>query len=67
MFDQRCEDEFIEKAGKDALEGPIALTECDMRTPEGMARAKELDLHNKLCPKFVAFAAEAAQRLIERG
>jgi len=40
------------------------LTECDMRTPEGMAQAKERDLHNSFCPKFVAFAAEEAQRLI---
>lgn len=43
----------------------IDLTECDMRTTEGRARANDLDLHNKLCPKFVAFAAETAQRLIE--
>ena len=39
--------------------------DCDMRTVEGMARAKELELHSKVCPKFVAFAAEVAQRLIE--
>ncbi len=43
----------------------IDLTECEMRTPEGLARAKELDLHNKLCPKFVEFAAETAQVIIE--
>jgi len=41
------------------------LVECDMRTAEGKARAKELDLHNKVCPAFVGFAAEVAQRLIE--
>lgn len=41
------------------------LTECNMRTPEGMARAKELDLHNKFCPKFVSFATEVGQRLID--
>lgn len=42
-----------------------ALTDCVMRTPEGKARAKELDLHNTLCPKFVAFAAETASELIK--
>lgn len=41
------------------------LTGCVMRTPEGKARAKELDLHNTLCPKFVAFAAETASELIK--
>lgn len=41
------------------------LVECDMRTPEGMARAKELDLHNKVCPDFVGFAAEVAERLMK--
>lgn len=43
----------------------IELTETEMRTPEGKARARELDLHNKVCPAFVGFAAEVAQRLIE--
>lgn len=43
----------------------IDLTETEMRTPEGKARAKELDLHNKVCPAFVCFAAEVAQRLID--
>jgi len=43
----------------------LDLTKCDMRTPEGRARADELDLHSKVCPAFVAFAAETAQGLIE--
>ena len=43
----------------------IDLTECDMRTPEGRARADELDLHGKVCPAFVGFAAEMAQQLME--
>ena len=43
----------------------VDLTECEMRTPEGQARAKELDLHNKVCPRFVAFAAEIASKLID--
>ncbi|MCE5198137.1 C-GCAxxG-C-C family protein [bacterium] len=42
----------------------LDLTGCDMRTPEGMARSKELDLHGSVCPKFVAFATEAAVRII---
>ncbi|NLN75800.1 MAG: C_GCAxxG_C_C family protein [Armatimonadetes bacterium] len=41
------------------------LTGCEMRTDEGKARAKELNLHNTLCPKFVAFAAECASELIK--
>ena len=43
----------------------VDLTQCEMRTPEGQARAKELDLHNKVCPRFVAFAAELASKFIE--
>ncbi len=43
----------------------IGLTHCDMTTPEGMAKAQELDLHNKLCPKFVKFAAREASRLLD--
>jgi C_GCAxxG_C_C family probable redox protein len=42
----------------------LNLTNCEMRTPEGRAHAKELDLHNKVCPAFVAFAADLTQRLI---
>ena len=41
-----------------------ALTDCEMRTPEGRARAKELDLHNTLCPKYVAFAARATSSIV---
>ena len=40
------------------------LTDCEMRSPEGRARAKELDLHNTLCPKYVAYAAQAASSII---
>ena len=42
----------------------IDLTECDMRTPEGMERAKALGLHTDFCPKFVAFAAEKAAEMM---
>ncbi len=41
------------------------LTKCDMSTAEGRARSKELNLHGKLCSRFVAFAAETAQGIIE--
>ena len=43
----------------------IELTGCDMSTPEGMARAKELDLHMSFCPKFVEFAAREAAGLLD--
>lgn len=42
----------------------IDLTECDMRTPEGMATARERRLHQDFCPKFVAFAVEIASQLM---
>lgn len=44
----------------------IDLTECDMRTPEGMEIAKQRKLHTDFCPKFVAFAAEKAALLLEQ-
>lgn len=43
----------------------IDLTECDMRTPEGMEIAKQRKLHTDFCPKFVAFAVEKAALLLE--
>ena len=43
----------------------IDLTECDMRTTEGMELARQRNLHSDVCPKFVAFAAEKAARLLE--
>jgi len=43
----------------------VDLTGCVTRTPEGMAEAKARDLHNTFCPKFVAFAAEVTQKMIE--
>ena len=42
----------------------IDLTECDMRTPEGMEIAKQRKLHTDFCPKFVAFAADMASELM---
>ncbi|MEN6356079.1 MAG: C-GCAxxG-C-C family protein [Armatimonadota bacterium] len=42
----------------------IDLTQCDMRTPEGKQKAKDLNLHNGLCRSFVEFAANEAARLM---
>lgn len=41
------------------------LIGIDLTTPEGLQKATELDLHNNVCPDFVAFAAEEAARLLE--
>ena len=41
------------------------LISCDLRTPEGIERFKAHDLHNTLCRKFVAFAANEGLRLME--
>lgn len=43
----------------------LDLTGIDMLTPEGMAKAKELNLHKNICPKYVAAAAEMAARLMQ--
>lgn len=43
----------------------LDLTECDMRTPEGLEIARQRQLHNEFCPKFVAFAAEIASQLMD--
>ena len=44
------------------------LTGCDMQTEEGLKKADSLNLHQNLCPKFVALAAElAASALDYRG
>lgn len=42
----------------------IDLIGIDLTTPEGLQKANELDLHNNVCPDFVAFAAEEAARLM---
>lgn len=44
----------------------IDLTGCDMTTPEGHERSRELDLHGSVCPKFVALAVEQAARLMDK-
>lgn len=58
---QRLFDEFEREFGSVKC---IDLTECLMRTPEGMELAKQRKLHTDFCPKFVAFAAEIASQLI---
>jgi len=45
----------------------LELTECDMRTPEGLQKAKDLKLHTDFCPKFVAWAAEKAADVLNCG
>lgn len=41
------------------------LTGCEMLSEEGMNEFKSRNLHNTLCPKFVAWAAEHAMTLID--
>ena len=43
----------------------IELTGCDMTTPEGLEKSRELDLHHSVCPKFVEFTAREAAGLLE--
>jgi len=43
----------------------IELTGCDMTTPEGLAKSRELDLHGSVCPKFIEFTARETARLME--
>lgn len=40
------------------------LLGCELGTPEGAARAKQLDFHNKVCPKFIRDAAEILDQLL---
>jgi C_GCAxxG_C_C family probable redox protein len=41
------------------------LTGCDMQTEEGAKKAASLNLHQNVCPKFVALAAELAARALD--
>ena len=43
----------------------LSLTGCNLRTPQGQAMAKAMDLQNSFCPKFVAFATERVMQMIE--
>jgi C_GCAxxG_C_C family probable redox protein len=40
------------------------LLGCDLGTPEGMKKAKELDLVKKICPKMVKDAAEILEEML---
>jgi C_GCAxxG_C_C family probable redox protein len=40
------------------------LLECDISTPEGRETAKEKDLFNVVCPKFVREAAEIIEQIL---
>lgn len=40
------------------------LLGCDLSTPEGMRKAKDLDLVKKVCPKMVADAAEILDEML---
>jgi arsenite methyltransferase len=42
------------------------LIGCDMSTPEGLARAKELGVHKNVCPKFVREAAAFVEEILTR-
>ncbi len=42
------------------------LLGCDLSTPAGLARAKELRVHEAVCPRFVRAAAEIVEELLAR-
>lgn len=42
----------------------LSLTGCDMHSPEGRMKARELDLSHTLCPDFVGFVAQRTVELI---
>jgi C_GCAxxG_C_C family probable redox protein len=51
----------------EARNGSIVCKEllgCDLGTPEGMKQAKEKDLVNKACPKYVKDSAEILEEML---
>lgn len=40
------------------------LLSCDISTPEGRQNAKDRDLFNQLCPKYVKFSAELIEKVL---
>jgi len=40
------------------------LIGCDLGTSEGQAKAKQMDFHQKVCPKFIRDAAELLEELL---
>ncbi len=41
------------------------LLGCDLGTPEGRERAKQLEFHTRVCPKFIRDAGEILEQLLE--
>ena len=56
-------DRFRQKHGSVVCRDLIG---CDMSTPEGLAKAKELGVHKNVCPRFVRDAAEIVEELLAR-
>jgi C_GCAxxG_C_C family probable redox protein len=46
--------------------GCFDLIGINLTTPEGLEQAKEVGLHENICPKYVKFCAEQAAQLIEQ-
>jgi C_GCAxxG_C_C family probable redox protein len=42
------------------------LLECDISVPEGLQRARELDLFSKTCPQFVRDACEILEEMFRK-
>ncbi|MCL5102941.1 MAG: C-GCAxxG-C-C family protein [Armatimonadetes bacterium] len=42
------------------------LIGIDLTTPEGLAQAQQVGLHDNVCPKYVRFAAESAAKLMTK-
>jgi C_GCAxxG_C_C family probable redox protein len=42
----------------------IDLTACNMLTPEGLQKAKDINVHKNICTDIVVFAAEEAAKML---
>jgi C_GCAxxG_C_C family probable redox protein len=42
------------------------LLECDISVPEGLQRARELELFSKTCPRFVRDACEILEEMLQK-
>ncbi len=42
------------------------LLGCELGTPEGAARAKQMEFHTKVCPKFIRDAGEILEKLLDQ-
>jgi len=43
----------------------VELTGCDLKTPEGLKKARDNDIHKKICTGLVEYAAEHAAGLLK--